>query len=177
MTDISNVHRGEVRDLIKRRIALARRKLLDDNKPAVEKARETAEKDPALMKLRALQQKCLSLQKVEVEATNHLRKALDELDEFSKANRLASNRYNINPETFKEAEKTAIHAAIEKLMLKDPTVGPKLADLGRLEGELSDMLTLALTQSRLRQVVDVFNKKLGIEPSEIEKDILGQPQE
>ena len=56
-------------------------------------------------------------------------------------------------------------------------MGPKLADLGRLEGELSDMLTLALTQSRLRQVVEVFNQKLSIEPSEIEKDILRQPQE
>ena len=51
MADISNAYRSEVRDLIKRRIALARKKLLEVNKPAVDKAREAAEKDPALMKL------------------------------------------------------------------------------------------------------------------------------
>lgn len=177
MADISNAYRSEVRDLIQRRIALARKKLLEDNKPAVDRAHVEAEKDPTLIKLRLMQKKCMSLQKIKLEADNNLRKALGELEKFSEANGLTYNRYNVDEDIFKAAEKTALQTAVEKLMLKDPTVGPKLADLGRLEGELSDMLTLALTQSRLRQVVDVFNKKLGIEPSEIEKDILGQPQE
>jgi hypothetical protein len=39
------------------------------------------------------------------------------------------------------------------------------------------MLTLALTQSRLRQVVDIFNQKLGLEPSPVEKEILGNKAE
>ena len=61
--------------------------------------------------------------------------------------------------------------------MKDSDIGPTLEEFGRLEGDLSDMLTLALTQSRLRQVVDTFNQKLGIEPSTIEKEILGNKAE
>jgi hypothetical protein len=61
--------------------------------------------------------------------------------------------------------------------MKDDDIGPKLEEFGRLESDLSDMLTLALTQSRLRQVVDTFNQKLGLEPSQIEKEILGNKAE
>lgn len=53
----------------------------------------------------------------------------------------------------------------------------KLEEFDRLENDLSDMLTLALIQSRLRQVVDTFNQKLGLEPSTIEKEILGNEAE
>jgi hypothetical protein len=63
------------------------------------------------------------------------------------------------------------------MLMKDGDIGPKLDEFGRLESDLSDMLTLALTQSRLRQVVDTFNQRLGLEPSQIEKEILGYKAE
>jgi hypothetical protein len=61
--------------------------------------------------------------------------------------------------------------------MKDGDIGPKLDEFSRLESDLSDMLTLALTQSRLRQVVDTFIQKFGLEPSQIEKEILGYKAE
>jgi hypothetical protein len=61
--------------------------------------------------------------------------------------------------------------------MKDGALGPKLEEFSRLENNLSDMLTLALTQSRLRQVVDIFNQNLGLEPSPVEKEILGNKAE
>jgi hypothetical protein len=63
------------------------------------------------------------------------------------------------------------------MLMNNGALGPQLEEFSRLENNLADMLTLALTQSRLRQVVDIFNQKLSLEPSPIEKEILGNKAE
>jgi len=173
MSDVSNSYRKEVRELIVKRIAAARKKFLDGKADAVQKARQASENDPVLVELRAQQDKCRRLHDENEAVEQRLREALSELEKFSDAHILPSYRYGYNKDTFEQAEKKASQRAGEEMMLKDPEIGPQLEEFGRLENDLSDMLTLALTQSRLRQVVDTFNQKLGLEPSQIEKEILG----
>ena len=177
MSDISNSYRKEVRDLLIKRIAAARQKFLDEHADAVEKAKQAAEKDPVLVELRAHQEKCRRLVEDKEAAEKRLSEALSVTTEFCDAHGLPSYRYGYNKETVEQAGRKAAQRAIEAMLMKDDDIGPKLEEFGRLEGDLSDMLTLALTQSRLRQVVDTFNQKLGLEPSQIEKEILGNKAE
>ena len=177
MSDISNSYRKEVRDLLIKRIAAARQKFLDEHADAVEKAKQVAEKDPVLVELRAHQEKCRRLVEDKEAAEKRLSEALSVTTEFCDARGLPSYRYGYNKETVEQAGRKAAQRAIEAMLMKDDDIGPKLEEFGRLEGDLSDMLTLALTQSRLRQVVDTFNQKLGLEPSQIEKEILGNKAE
>jgi transcription initiation factor TFIIIB Brf1 subunit/transcription initiation factor TFIIB len=177
MSDISNSYRKEVRELLIKRIAAARQKFLDGRADAVEKAKKAAEKDPVLVELRAHQEKCSRLVGDKDAAEKRLNEALSETTEFCDAHGLPSYRYGYNKETVEQAGRKAAQRAIEAMLMKDDDIGPKLEEFGRLESDLSDMLTLALTQSRLRQVVDTFNQKLGLEPSQIEKEILGNKAE
>jgi transcription initiation factor TFIIIB Brf1 subunit/transcription initiation factor TFIIB len=177
MSDISNSYRKEVRELLIKRIAVARKKFLDGHADAVEKAKLAAEKDPVLVELRAHQDKCRRLLGDKEEAEKRLNEAVSETNEFCEAHELPSYRYGYHKETFEQAVRKAAQHALEAMLMKDGDIGPKLEEFGRLENNLSDMLTLALTQSRLRQVVDTFNQKLGLEPSQIEKEILGNKAE
>jgi hypothetical protein len=173
MADISNSCRKEVRELLVKRIAAARKKFLDGHADAVEKAKKATEKDPVLVELRTHQEKCRQLVEEKNAAEKCLSDALSMLEKFSDAHGLPSYRYGYSKETFEQAEKKATQRALEAMLMKEKDIGPKLEEYSRLESDLSDMLTLALTQSRLRQVVDTFNQKLGLEPSQIEKEILG----
>ena len=173
MSDISNSYRKEVRDLLIKRIAVARQKFLDGRADAVEKAKQAAEQDPVLVELRAHQEKCCLLAGEKEAAEKRLNEAISETSEFCEAHGLPSYHYGYHKETFEQAVRKAAQRALEAMLMKDGDIGPKLEEFGRLENNLSDMLTLALTQSRLRQVVDTFNQKLGLEPSQIEKEILG----
>jgi ATP phosphoribosyltransferase regulatory subunit HisZ len=78
MSDISNSYRKEVRDLLIKRIAAARQKFLDEHADAVEKAKQAAEKDPALVELRAHQEKCSRLVGDKDAAEKRLNEALSE---------------------------------------------------------------------------------------------------
>jgi transcription initiation factor TFIIIB Brf1 subunit/transcription initiation factor TFIIB len=177
MSDISNSYRKEVRELLIKRIAAAHQKFLDGHADAVGKAKQAAEKNPVLVELRAYQEKCCRLLGDKEEAEKRLNEAISETNEFCDAHGLPSYRYGYHKETFEQAVKKAAQRALEAMLMKDDDIGPKLEEFGRLESDLSDMLTLALTQSRLRQVVDTFNQKLGLEPSQIEKEILGNKAE
>jgi transcription initiation factor TFIIIB Brf1 subunit/transcription initiation factor TFIIB len=173
MSDISNSYRKEVRELLIKRITVARKRFLDGHADAVEKAKLAAEKDPILVELRAHQEKCCLLLAEKEAAEKRLNEAISETNEFCDAHGLPAYRYGYHKETFEQAVRKAAQHALEAMLMKDDDIGPKLEEFDRLENDLSDMLTLALTQSRLRQVVDTFNQKLGLEPSQIEKEILG----
>ena len=173
MSDISNSYRKEIRELLIKRIAMARQKFLDGQKDAVEKAKLAAEQDPILVELRTRQEKCFLLAGEKEAAEKRLNEALSETNNFCDAHGLPSYRYGYHKETFEQAVRKAAQRALDATLVKDGEIGPQLEEFGRLESDLSDMLTLALTQSRLRQVVDTFNQKLGLEPSAIEKEILG----
>jgi len=173
MSDISNSYRKEIRELLIKRIAAARQKFLDGHADAVEKARQAAEQDPILMKLRTYQDKCCRLAAEKEAAEKRLNEAVSETNEFCEGHGLPTYRYGYHKETLEAAVKKATQRALEATLMKDGELGPQLEEFSRLESDLSDMLTLALTQSRLRQVVDTFNQKLGLEPSAIEKEILG----
>ena len=177
MSDISNSYRKEIRELLIKRIGTARQMFLDGQKDAVEKAKVAAELDPVLVELRARQEKCCLLAGEKEAAEKRLSEALSETNEFCDAHGLPTYRYGYQKETFEQAVRKAAQHALEAMLMKDGDIGPKLEEFGRLESDLSDMLTLALTQSRLRQVVDTFNQKLGLEPSQIEKEILGNKAE
>jgi transcription initiation factor TFIIIB Brf1 subunit/transcription initiation factor TFIIB len=177
MSDVSNSYRKEIRELLIKRIATARQKFLDGQKDAVEKAKLAAEQDPILVELRARQEKCCLLAGEKEAAEKRLNEAISETNEFCDAHGLPTYRYGYHKETFEQAIRKAAQRALEAMLMKDCDIGPKLEEFGRLESDLSDMLTLALTQSRLRQVVDTFNQKLGLEPSAIEKEILGNKAE
>ena len=166
MSDVSNSYRKEVRELLIKRIAAARQKFLDGHADAVEKARQAAEKDPVLVELRAHQEQCCLLLGEKEAAEKRLNEAISVTNEFCDAHGLPSYRYGYHKETFEQA-----------MLMNDGALGPKLEEFSRLENNLSDMLTLALTQSRLRQVVDIFNQNLGLEPSPVEKEILGNKAE
>ena len=173
MSDVSNSYRKEVRELLIKRIAVARQKFLDGHADAVEKARQTAEKDPILVELRTHQEQCRLLLGEKEAAEKRLNEAISVTNEFCDAHGLPTYRYGYHKETFEQAVRKAAQHALEAMLMKDGEIGPQLEEFGRLESDLSDMITLALTQSRLRQVVDTFNQKLGLEPSQIEKEILG----
>ena len=173
MSDVSNSYRKEIRELLIKRIAAARQKFLDGHTDAVEIAKQAAEQDPVLVDLRARQEKCCLLAGEKETAEKRLNEAISETNEFCEAHGLPSYHYGYHKETFEQAVRKAAQRALEAMLIKDGDIGPKLEEFGRLENDLSDMLTLALTQSRLRQVVDTFNQKLGLEPSQIEKEILG----
>ena len=173
MSAVSNSYRKEIRELLIKRIAAARQKFLDGHTDAVEIAKQAAEQDPVLVDLRARQEKCCLLAGEKEVAEKHLNEAISETNEFCEAHGLPSYHYGYHKETFEQAVRKAAQRALEAMLIKDGDIGPKLEEFGRLENDLSDMLTLALTQSRLRQVVDTFNQKLGLEPSQIEKEILG----
>jgi len=177
MSDISNSYRKEIRELLIKRIAMARQKFLDGQKDAVEKAKLAAEQDPVLVELRTRQEKCCHLAGEKEAAEKRLNEAISETNEFCDAHGLPTYRYGYHKETFEQAVRKAAKRALEAMLMKDGEIGPQLEEFGRLENDLSDMLTLALTQSRLRQVVDTFNQKLGLEPSQIEKEILGNKAE
>lgn len=173
MSDISNSYRKEIRELLIKRIAAARQKFLDGHTDVVEKAKQAAEQDPVLVDLRARQEKCCILAGEKEAAEKRLNEAISETNEFCDAQGLPTYRYGYHKETFEQAVRKAAQRALEAMLTKDGDIGPKLEEFGRLENDLADMLTLALTQSRLRQVVDTFNQRLGLEPSQIEKEILG----
>jgi transcription initiation factor TFIIIB Brf1 subunit/transcription initiation factor TFIIB len=177
MSDVSNSYRKEVRELLIKRIAAARQKFLDGQADAVEKAKQAAEQEPILVVLRAYQEKCCRLAEEKEAAEKRLNEANSETNDFCDAHGLSTYRYGYHKETFEQAVRKAAQRALEAMLMKDGDIGPKLEEFGRLESDLADMLTLALTQSRLRQVVDTFNQKLGLEPSAIEKEILGNKNE
>ena len=177
MSDVSNSYRKEVRELLIKRIAVARKKFLDGQSDAVEKAKQAAEQDPVLVELRVHQEKCCLLAVEKEAAEKHFNEALSETNEFCDAHGLPTYRYGYHKETFEQAVRKAAQRALEARLTRDGDIGPTLAEFDRLENDLSDMLTLALTQSRLRHVVDTFNQKLGLEPSQIEKEILGNKDE
>lgn len=173
MSDVSNSYRKEIRKLLIKRIAAARQKFLDGHTDAVGKAKQAAQQDPVLVDLRARQEKCCLLAGEKEAAEKRLNEAISETNKFCEAHGLPSYHYGYHKETFEQAVRKAAQRALETMLVKDGDIGPQLEEFGRLESDLSDMLTLALTQSRLRQVVDTFNQKLGLEPSQIEKEILG----
>ena len=173
MSDVSNSYRKEVRELLIKRIAAARQKFLDGHADTIEKAKQAAEQDPVLVELHAHEEKCCLLLGEKEAAEKRLNEAISETNEFCDAHGLPSYRYGYHKETFEQAVRKAAQRALEATLMKDSDIGLKLEEFDRLENDLSDMLTLALTQSRLRQVVDTFNQKLGLEPSQIEKEILG----
>jgi len=177
MSDVSNSYRKEVRELLIKRIAAARQKFLDGHADAVEKARQAAEKDPVLVELRTHQEQCRLLLGEKEAAEKRLNEAISATNEFCDAHGLPSYRYGYHKETFEQAVRKAAQNAFEAMLMNDGALGPKLEEFSRLENNLSDMLTLALTQSRLRQVVDIFNQNLGLEPSPVEKEILGNKAE
>jgi transcription initiation factor TFIIIB Brf1 subunit/transcription initiation factor TFIIB len=177
MSDVSNSYRKEVRELLIKRIAAARQKFLDGQADAVEKARQAAEKDPVLVELRTHQERCCLLLGEKEAVEKRLNEAISATNEFCEARGLPSYRYGYHKETFEQAVRKAAQHAFEAMLMKDGALGPKLEEFSRLENNLSDMLTLALTQSRLRQVVDIFNQNLGLEPSPVEKEILGNKAE
>jgi transcription initiation factor TFIIIB Brf1 subunit/transcription initiation factor TFIIB len=177
MSDVSNSYRKEIRELLIKRIGAARQKFLDGHVDSVEKAKQAAEKDPVLVELRAYQEKCCLLLGEKEAAEKRLNEAITETNEFCDAHDLPTYRYGYHKETIDQAIRKAAQRALEAMLMKDGDIGPKLEEFGRLENNLSDMLTLALTQSKLRQVVDTFNQKLGLEPSQIEKEILGYKAE
>ena len=177
MSDISNSYRKEIRDLLIKRISAARQKFLDGHADAVEKAKLAAEQDPVLVELGAHQEKCCLLAGEKEAAEKRLNEAISETNEFCDAHGLPSYRYGYHKETFEQAVRKAAQCALEAMLMKDGDIGPKLEEYDQLDNNLSDMLTLALTQSKLRQVVDTFNQKLGLEPSQIEKEILGYKAE
>ena len=76
MSDISNSYRKEVRELLIKRITVARKKFLDGHADAVEKAKLAAEKDPVLVELRAHQEKCRRLVEDKEAAEKRLSEAL-----------------------------------------------------------------------------------------------------
>ena len=173
MSDVSNSYRKEIRELLIKRIGAARKKFLDGHADAVETAKQAADRDPVLVELRAHQEKCCLLLGEKEAAEKRLNEAISETNEFCETHGLPSYHYGYHKETFEQAVRKAAQRALEAMLMKDGDIGPKLEEFGQLENDLSDMLTLALTQSRLRQVVDTFNQKLGLEPSQIEKEILG----
>ncbi|HEX2769956.1 MAG TPA: hypothetical protein VHN12_11815 [Geobacteraceae bacterium] len=177
MSDVSNSYRKEIRELLIKRIAAARQKFLEGHADAVEKARQAAEQEPVLSELRTYQEKCFRLAEEKEAAEKRLSEALSETNEFCDSHGLPTYRYGYHKETFEQAVRKAAQRAVDVMLMKDGEIGPQLEEFGRLESDLSDMLTLALTQSRLRQVVDAFNQKLGLEPSAIEKEILGNKNE
>jgi len=177
MSDVSNSYRKEVRELLIKRIAAARQKFLDGHADAVEKARQAAEQEPILVELRTHQEQCRILLGEKEAAEKCLNEAISVTNEFCDAHGLPSYRYGYHKETFEQAVRKAAQRAFEAMLMNDGALGPKLEEFSRLENNLSDMLTLALTQSRLRQVVDIFNQNLGLEPSPVEKEILGNKAE
>ena len=172
MSDISNTYRDQVRQLLLRRIEDARKRLLDENDAVVADALKTAEASPKVVELRVLKEKHEALQ----ERIKALEKERDEVsDKFQDTVEgkavVKNGYYHPGPEN-SSIEK--IHAKIvDEILASDPNLGPKLKELVELGKQIGDLLVLALTTTKLRSVVKLFNDRLGASVSDVEKEILG----
>ena len=173
MSDLSNTYRDQIRDLLLRRIEEARKRLLNENDAVVAGALQAAEADPKIVELRTLKQGYDDLQ----ERIKTLEKERDEIaSKFDRATeglavRDSSPYYRQHPdESIIENIKAKF---VDEALASDPTLGPKLKELVQLGKQISDLLVLALTTTKLRSVVKLFNDRLGASVSEVEKEILG----
>ena len=62
---------------------------------------------------------------------------------------------------------------VGELLAEDPDLGPKLKDFEALDQQIGDLLVLALTTTKLRAVVTMFNAHLGASITDVERQILG----
>ena len=173
MSDISNTYRDQIRGLLLRRIEDARKRLLDENDAVVANALKAAEASPKIVELRALkqayaarQEQIKTLEKERDEITNQFEKAVEGL-----VTRASSPYYHQPPdESMIENIKAKL---VDEALASDPALGPKLKELVELGKQIGDLLVLALTTTKLRSVVKLFNDRLGASVSEVEKEILG----
>ena len=69
--------------------------------------------------------------------------------------------------------KGMVDKALAALLSSDPQLGPKLKELEDLDRQIGDLLVLALTTTKLRAVVSLFNERLGASITDVEREILG----
>lgn len=170
MAEISNAYRDQVRELLRRRIQEARARLLDEHKGKVAEAAKKAEALPAIAEPRALkrqwddlQKRIGGLEKVRDEVVRRFR----ELTEGEKTRGYCS--YHLDDAVIESLKSKAVN----RILSGDPKLGPQLKALDNLDAQISDLLVLALTTTKLRSVVKLFNDRLGASITEVEKEILG----
>ncbi len=170
MADLSNAYREQVRDLLRRRIQEARKRLLDERKGRVEAARKKAETRPVIVSLKKMKLRYDDL----VEQIKALEKERDEVSKkFQEAvgDKVVNSYYHRVPsEADVEEMKNKV---VGEMLADDPGLGPKLKELDELDAQISDLLILALTTTRLRTVVNLFNDRLGASVTDVERQILG----
>jgi hypothetical protein len=169
MSELSNTYRDQVRDLLRRRIREARERLLDEKKGKVEAARRKAEAQPAIVKLKKLKERFVeldaqikTLEEYRKEAANKFREAMGNKEPYYSYH---------NPDD--GDIKGMVDKALAALLSSDPQLGPKLKELDDLDRQISDLLVLALTTTKLRAVVSLFNERLGASITDVEREILG----
>ena len=170
MAEISNAYRDQVRGLLKRRIQEARSRLLDEKKGKVADASKQAEALPAVAEPRKWKRKYDDLQ----ERIKALEKERDEVaGKFRKATEDGTN----NGYCYHSPEDSTIEKikskAVSKILSGDPELGPKLKELDDLDAQIGDLLVLALTTTKLRSIVKLFNDRLGASITDVEREILG----
>jgi hypothetical protein len=172
MADLSNAYRDQVRQLLRRRIQEARTRLLNAGNGKVADAEKQAEARPAVAELRQWKQKYDDLQK----QISSLEKERDEAaEQFRKATKEAAVKdgyyYHRSPED--DTIETIKSKIVSEILSSDPELGPKLKELDALNAQIGDLLVLALTTTKLRAVVKMFNDRLGASITDVEKEILG----
>ena len=170
MSELSNVYREQVRDLLRRRIREARERLLDEKKGKVEAARKKAEAQPPIVSLKKMKARFDEL-KAQIETLEKERDAV-----ARKFRELVGDKA-VNPYYHHPVNEDDIQAmtdrALAALLAGDPEIGPKLKELDDLDRQIGDLLVLALTTTRLRAVVSLFNDRLGASITDVEREILG----
>jgi hypothetical protein len=170
MSDLSNSYREQVRDLLRRRIREARTRLMDESKSKVEAARKKAEAQPVIVNLTKLKLRYDDL-------AGQIKALENEREEVGKKFRVTlgmgdKESYHYRPPNEMEVEDMK-SKVVEELLEEDPDLGPKLKDLEALDKQIGDLLVLALTTTKLRAVVTMFNARLGASITDVERQILG----
>jgi hypothetical protein len=169
MSELSNAYREQVRDLLRRRIREARERLLDEKKGKVEAARKKAEAQPAIVSLKKLKTRFDEV-KAQITVLEKERDAVARKFREAMGNKEPHYSYR-NPDD--DDIQGMTDKALAALLSSDPEIGPKLKQLENLDRQIGDLLVLALTTTKLRAVVSLFNERLGASITDVEREILG----
>jgi hypothetical protein len=170
MSELSNTYRDQVRELLRRRIREARERLLDEKKGQVETARKKAEAQPEIVNLKKLKTRFDEV-KAQIEALEKERDAVARRFREAMGDKAVNPYYHhsINEDDIQ----TMTDKALTALLADDPELGPRLKELDDLDKQIGDLLVLALTTTKLRAVVSLFNERLGASITDVEREILG----
>jgi hypothetical protein len=155
--------RDEIKQLLKRRIATARNKILD--RTNIQKhIEETLAGNKMVIKATALKTECDLANEAFLAAQKQKEKAGSNLNNFLKDQIKRMTGKDPGNYAYETDFKRLIRAeALNSFCSSNPDVKRELERIARLENSLGDLLILATSEKQIRQVVNSISTELNVE--------------